>query len=202
MIMMQKSHEVAHPVSDLIRNRRSIRSFSGEPVSESKIRSLFEATRWAPSSTNEQPWYYLYVTRDQKELWDKYIDCLTEGNKIWAKDAPLLIFSMARKQFTRNQSENAHALYDLGGANSFLAIQAVELGLQVRQMAGYNHAKVKENLEIPDGFMPGVFIAVGYPGDVASLPEYLRLREAQPRERFVQDEFVSNGIFPGGTNKS
>lgn len=194
--MMQKSHEVAHPVSDLIRNRRSVRSFSGEPVSDAKIRSLFEATRWAPSSTNEQPWYYLYVTRDQKEMWDKYIDCLTDHNKIWAKDAALLIFSMARKQFTRHQVDNAHALYDLGGANSFLAIQAVELGLQVRQVAGFDPAKVKENLQVPDTFMHGVFIAVGYPGDIASLPEYLRLREAQPRERFLQDVFVSNGTFP------
>ena len=193
--MMQKSKEVAYPVSDLIRNRRSIRSFSGEPVSEGKIRSLFEATRWAPSSTNEQPWYYLYVTRDQKELWDKYIDCLTDNNKIWAKGAALLIFSMSRKQFTRNNLDNAHALYDLGGANSFLAIQAVELGLQVRQMAGFNIDKVRKNLGVPDNFIPGVFIAVGYPGNVASLPEYLQVREAAPRERFIQEEFVANGLF-------
>jgi nitroreductase len=193
--MMQKSHEVAYPVSELIRNRRSIRSFSEEPVGESKIRSLFEATRWAPSSTNEQPWYYLYVTRDQKELWNKYVDCLNDNNKIWAKDAPVLIFSMARTQFTRYQVDNAHAMYDLGGANSFLAIQAVELGLQVRQMAGYNVAKARENLNIPAHYTPGVFIAVGYPGDLASLPEHLRLREAAPRERFLQDEFVLNGIF-------
>lgn len=197
---MLKSHDVAHPVSDLIRNRRSIRSFSGEAVSETQIRSLFEATRWAPSSTNAQPWHYLYVTRDQTELWEKYIDCLTDNNKIWAKGAALLIFSMARKSFGRNQLDNPHAMYDLGGANSFLAVQAVELGLQVRQMAGYSPARVKENLAIPEGFIPGVFIAVGYPGDVAALPEYLRLREAQPRERFLQDEFVSNGIFQRHAN--
>jgi nitroreductase len=194
---MQKSHIPSYPVSDLIKNRRSIRSFSGEPVSESQIRSLFEATRWAPSSTNEQPWYYLYVTREQKELWDKYIDCLSEGNKIWAKGAALLIFSMARKRFTRYDADNPHAMYDLGGANSFLAIQAVELGLQVRQMAGFSHAKAKANLGIPDEFEPGVFIAVGFPGDVASLPEHLQLRETAPRVRFLQNEFVSNGVFQG-----
>lgn len=199
MIMFKKSHEVAYPVSDLIRNRRSIRSFSGEPVSEKQIRSLFEAVRWAPSSTNEQPWYYLYVTRDQEELWNKYVDCLTDSNKIWAKGAALLIFSMARTQFSRNLADNAHALYDLGGANSFLAIQAVELGLQVRQMAGFNRTKVKENLNVPNTFMPGVFIAVGYPGDITSLPEYLQLREAAPRERLIQEAFVSNGIFQEST---
>jgi nitroreductase len=107
----------------------------------------------------------------------------------------VLIFSMARKQFTRNNLDNAHALYDLGGANSFLAIQAVELGLQVRQMAGYNIEKARENLAIPNNFIPGVFIAVGYPGNVASLPEHLQVREAAPRERIVQEEFVGNGLF-------
>lgn len=193
---MQKSDLFSYPVSDLIKNRKSIRSFSKEPVGNDKINSLFEATRWAPSSTNEQPWVYLYATRDQTELWNLFVDCLNETNKIWAKDAPLLIFSMARKQFSRFQSDNAHALYDLGGANSFLAIQAVELGLQVRQMAGYNPAKAKANLQIPDSFVPGVFIAVGYPGDIQSLPEHLQLREAAPRERFLQNEFVFNGSFP------
>lgn len=192
---MEKSHLLSYPVSDLIKNRRSVRSFSGEPVSESQIRSLFEATRWAPSSTNEQPWYYLYVTRDQKELWDKYVECLSEGNKIWAKGAAVLIFSMARKRFNRYDADNPHAMYDLGGANSFLAIQAVELGLQIRQMAGFSHSKVKTNLGIPEGFEAGVFIAVGYPGDVSSLPENLQRREAAPRERFLQNEFVSNGVF-------
>ncbi len=197
---MSKSSVIDHPVSELIRNRRSIRSFSREAISEEKIHSLFEATRWAPSSTNEQPWYYLYVTPDQKELWDTYVDCLSDMNKVWAKDAALLIFSMARKQFLRNGAPNVHAMYDLGGANSLLAIQAVELGLQVRQMAGYNQAKARENLAIPDTFEPGVFIAVGYPGDVAALPENLRVREAAPRERYLQDQFVLNGKFTSSSH--
>jgi hypothetical protein len=62
-------------------------------------------------------------------------------------------------------------------------------------MAGFNHTKVKANLGVPDAFEMGVFIAVGYPGDVTSLPEHLRVREAAPRERFLQNEFVSNGVF-------
>ena len=160
-----------------------------------RINSLFEATRWAPSSTNEQPWVYIYATRDQVELWDKLFSCLNEGNKIWAKDAPLLILSLARKNFTRFSGTNTYAMYDLGGANSFLSLQAVELGLQVRQMAGFHHDKAIDQLNIPDTFEIGVFIAVGYPGDPETLPEKLKLREAAPRERFIQQEFVMNRTF-------
>jgi nitroreductase len=160
-----------------------------------KIYSLFEATRWAPSSTNEQPWVYLYAMKDQPELWDRFFEPLDEGNRLWAKEAPLLILSVARRNFTRYPGSNAHALYDLGAANAFLSLQAVELGLQVRQMAGFNYQKAIENLNIPDTYELGVFIAVGYPGDPESLPEHLKRRELAPRERFSQQRFVMNRIF-------
>ncbi len=193
---MQKSNEFEHPILDLIKNRRSSRAFSRQPIAPGKINSLFEATRWAPSSTNEQPWLYIYATQDQPELWNTLFNCLNESNKIWAKDAPLLILSLARKNFSRYSGANAHAMYDLGGANSFLTLQAVELGLQVRQMAGFNYQKTIEDIHIPvESYEVGVFIAVGYSGDPQALPENLKLRELAPRERFLQQEFVMNKTF-------
>jgi nitroreductase len=191
---MQKSSKIDYPVFDLIRNRKSIRAFDGIPVESEKINSLFEATRWAPSSSNEQPWLYIYATKGQ-DLWQKLFEPLNDGNKLWAKDAPLLILSLARRNFSRYPGANAHAMYDLGGANSFLALQAVELGLQVRQMAGFNYEKTRELLNIPDHYEIGVFMAVGYPGDPASLSDNLKLRELAPRERFLQGEFVMNRAF-------
>lgn len=192
---MRKSNQIEHPVIDLIRNRRSSRAFSKRPIEPERIYSLFEATRWAPSSTNEQPWLYIYATHDQTDLWNKLFNCLNEGNKLWAKDAPLIILSLARKNFSIYPGANAHAMYDLGGANSFLTLQAVEMGLQVRQMAGFNPAKTIEEIRIPTTYELGVFIAVGYPGDPETLPEKLKVREQQPRERFLQQEFVMNQIF-------
>jgi nitroreductase len=192
---MNKSTELHHPIASLIKNRRSLRAYDGRPIEPEKIHSLFEAVRWAPSSSNEQPWTYIYATSEQPELWQKLFDCLNDGNKIWAKDAPLLILSMARKNFEANNQPNGFAHYDLGAANSFLALQAVELGLQLRQMAGYSQAKAKELLNIPDTFALGAMIAVGYPGDPAQLPEHLRQRELAARERNTQSEFTRNKIF-------
>ena len=122
-------------------------------------------------------------------------EALDDGNRLWAKEAPVLILSLARKNFTRYEGPNAHALYDLGGANAFLSLQAVELGLQVRQMAGFDPLVAKRNLKIPDDYELGVFIAAGYPGDPSSLPEKLRVRETAPRERYAQEVFVMNKTF-------
>jgi len=191
---MQTSFELEYEVAELIKNRRSIRSFAPEEIEESKIATLFEATRWAPSSTNEQPWRYIFATKGQP-LFDTILASLNEGNRVWAQHAPLLVVSLARKHFTRFSGENAYALYDLGGANALLALQAVDLGLQVRQMAGFHHDQLRSALHVPDAYHLGVVMAIGYPGSPDSLPENLRVREQAPRERYRQAEFVMNKTF-------
>lgn len=184
------------PVLELIKERRSKRAYSTQPIEEDKIKSLFEAARWAPSSMNEQPWTYLYATKDQPELWNRIFESLSEGNRIWAVDAPLLIVSLARIKFIRNGRTNTSARYDLGAANAFLSLQATALGLNVHQMGGYDKDKLVENLNVPlEEFEPGVVIAVGYPGDAEKLPDNLKQREEAPRLRYPQESFVMNKSF-------
>src|SRR5262249_35758113 len=47
---------------DWLRARRSVRSFTPEPVGRSLLERLFEAAVCAPSSTNRQPWRFACVT--------------------------------------------------------------------------------------------------------------------------------------------
>ncbi|MEQ8424468.1 MAG: nitroreductase family protein [Cyclobacteriaceae bacterium] len=189
------SSDVDYPIAELIIKRRSKRAFADKDIDPDKIKSLFEAARWAPSSMNEQPWTYIYATRDQSDLWNKVFDSLNEGNQVWVKRAPLLVVSMARKIFLRNGQPNTSAKYDLGGANAFLSLQATALGLNVHQMGGFSRKMLTDNLNIPDDFEPGVIIAIGYPGDPDQLPENLKERELAPRFRIDQDKFVMNKSF-------
>lgn len=193
---MEKSTKFASPVMPEIQKRRSRRVYADTMVEPEKIRSLFEAARWAPSSLNEQPWFYIYATRDQTELYNKIFDTLNEGNKIWARHAPLLILSMARKNFLQFDSPNPAARYDLGGANAFLSLQAAHLDLNVRQMAGFDPQRITTSLNIPHTLEPVIVMAIGYVGNVDNLPDKLRAREAASRERYVEREFVLNNGFP------
>lgn len=192
---MSKSNQVEYPVTELIEQRRSRRAYSVSPIEREKIKSLFEAARWAPSSMNEQPWAYVYATKDQPELWNKLLDLLNESNRVWAINAPLLILSLARKTHMRNGANNAMARYDTGAANTLLSIQATQLGLNVHQMGGYDRHKAIESLNIPEAYEPIVVMAIGYPGDPDSLSENLKLREVAPRERYTQEFFVMNKSF-------
>lgn len=197
---MQKSTEFASPIMDVIKNRRSRRAYSDKLVEPEKIHSLFEAARWAPSSLNEQPWYYVYASRGQ-ELWQKIFESLNEGNKVWATNAPLLICSLARKNFIRFNTPNPSARYDLGAANAFLSLQAAHLGLNVHQIAGFDGNTIIKNLGVPDRYEPVIVMAIGYPGDIQTLPDKLKEREVAPRERYVKKEFVMNRTFYEGSDE-
>lgn len=192
---MQKSNQLEFPVAALIEQRRSRRAYSSQPIEPEKIQSLFEAARWAPSSMNEQPWAYIYATQDQPELWTRLLDALNESNRVWAKKAPLLVLSMARKTHILNGAVNVAAKYDVGAANAFLSMQATQFGLNVHQMGGYDRKQVIESLNIPETHEPIVIIAIGYLGDAENLPANLKQREVAPRERYTQDFFVMNKPF-------
>ena len=191
---MQASSDFESDVLELIKSRRSHRAFSSRAIEPEKIKSLFEAARWAPSSLNEQPWAYVYATKGQ-ELWEKVFDTLSPSNKVWAKEAPLLIVSFCKKNFSRNGSPNGAAKYDVGAANAFLSLQATHLGLNTHQMGGFDHQLLRQNLNVPDSFDEGVIIAIGYRGDLNQLPTHLQERETSPRMRNVQEEFVMNRSF-------
>ena len=50
--------EINSPVLQAIFQRRSIRSFTPDPVSRDALVTILEAARWAPSGKNRQPWRF------------------------------------------------------------------------------------------------------------------------------------------------
>jgi nitroreductase len=182
------------PVDQLIAKRRSGRAFSSKPVDAATLGSLLEAARWAASCSNEQPWIFIVTKnvtgKDEPSGHDRMLKCLVDFNIQWARHAPVLILSVARLNFSASGKPNRHALYDLGQAAGNLALQATALGLMAHQMAGFDGEKARSEFRIPAGYEPASVIAVGYPGDPASLPDKLRERDLAPRQRKPQHDFV------------
>jgi nitroreductase len=193
---MEKPAETTYSIEPLIARRWSPRAFDERPVEPEKLRSLFEAARWAPSSNNEQPWRFLTATKHTNRAdYDKLFSCLFEGNSKWVFRAPVLMLSVASLVFEDGGKPNRHGMHDTGMAVENLVLQATALGLQVHQMAGYDVEKARRECQIPSGFEPVAMIAVGYPGDPAVLPDYLRERELKPRERQPIEDFVFSATW-------
>jgi nitroreductase len=191
--MMEKPADTQYPIHDLIKRRWSPRAFSDQLVEAEKLRMLFEAARWAPSSNNEQPWRFIVATKDHETEWNRLLDCLVEGNRKWAYRAPALILSVASLNFQEDSTPNRHAFHDTGMAVENLVLQATALGLSTHQMAGFDVEKARADLKIPSGYEPVAMIAVGYPGDLASLPDRLRERELRSRSRQLISEWTFSG---------
>lgn len=182
-----------YPVIELIKNRWSPRAFSSNPVEEETIMSLLEAARWAPSCFNEQPWNFILFKRENQEEFNKILDVLSARNKLWAKNAPLILLSVAKTDFERNGKKNRHAFHDVGAAVTNLTLQATSIGLFVHQMAGFDSEKAKQLFNIPKGYEPVSAIAVGYYGSSINLPEEFKKAESAHRSRKPISDFAFYG---------
>jgi nitroreductase len=187
---MKNPAPTEYPINELLRERWSPRAFADKSISSSDLRSLFEAARWAPSSSNEQPWAFIVATRDDRENFSKAIQPLVEFNAKWAKHANVLGFAISELAFAKNNTPNRNAHYDTGAAMSQLTTEATSRGLLVHQMAGFDPDTAREVFEIPSGWEAIAAFAIGYPGDPASLPQPYRDRETAPRVRKPIREFV------------
>jgi nitroreductase len=193
MASPKKPATTSEPIHDALAHRWSPRAFNSRPVEPEKLRSLFEAARWAASSYGAQPWFFIVGTKDDPENYKRVLDTFVEFNQGWAKGAPVLALSVARHKFEHNGETNRHAFHDVGQAVANLATQATVLGLAVHQMAGIDPEKARKIFDVPEGYEVVAGMAIGYPGDPAALPDQLRERELAPRDRKPLSSFVFTG---------
>lgn len=187
---------VDFPVLESIQARWSPYRFDPVPIEVQKLKTCFEAARWAASSFNDQPWFWIVATRDEPEQFQRMVGCLMSPNQGWASNAGALVLSVIRETFAYNKKPNRVALHDLGQAAAHFALQATALGLQVHQMAGIDQAAIRREYGIPDGHEPQTAIAIGYPDTSEPTDETaISLHERDSGERKRRE--LSEQLFSG-----
>lgn len=182
-------------ITDIIINRHSPRAFSSKEVEPEKLKEIFELTRWAPSAYNAQPWKFIYATKKDTDIYNKMLESLIDFNKSWAKNAPVLILTVAAKKFEHNGKDNPTSQYDLGQSVAYLTLAASAQGLHLHQMSGFSVEKAISLFNIPEKYLPVSIIALGYKGDLSVLPEDLQKMENNPRSRKSVNEIFLNEGF-------
>ncbi len=167
---------------ELITKRRSIRAFSDKEISKKDMQTILEAASWAPSSMNEQPWRYIYAYRGTAGF-DTIWKCLVPSNQSWTDKAAVLMVSVAKKNFVRNDKANRHYMHDTGLANENLFTQAISMDIYAHPMGGFNMELTRASLQLGEDEEAVCFIALGYKGDPNSLEEPNRTRETEERTR-------------------
>lgn len=182
-----------YPIDSLFLKRWSPRAMSGESLSDEQIMTLFEAARWAPSSYNNQPWRFIYAKR-QTPAWQPLFNVLVPANQEWAQHAAVIFLLISHTVFALNNKPSRTHSFDAGAAWENLALQATILGLVAHGMEGFDYAKAKSDLRIPDTYTVEAMFAIGKPGNSKDLPEPLQAREF-PSDRKPVKELVFEGIF-------
>jgi nitroreductase len=177
-------------ILEIIQERWSPYSFSPAPVEKFKLKAMFEAAGYAPSCNNEQPWTFVFTTREDKDIFDDFIGFMVDGNKVWAKNAYAIVISMARTRFSHSDKPNRWAFHDTGMAVAHLLLQAQALDVHVHQMAGYSIEKVKEYFKLGDDIEPIAMMAIGYLGDGSLISPELLKRDEKRRPRRGINEYV------------
>ena len=140
-------------VFDCIRTRRTVRTFKPEPVPDEVVHRMLQAARWAPSSSNSQPWHFIVVK--SRETLAALGDIATQGPFI--ADAPVAI-AIVMDNAPRPQMDAGRALQQM-------ELVAWSEGLGTC-FVGFREAgqpeKVKELLGIPDSMELITVLPFGY----------------------------------------
>lgn len=151
------------PFSQIISKRHSGYSYDAtRQVTQSHIQAIIKAAQLAPSSYNDQPWFFIICDRTtHPEAYEKVFNSLVEFNQQWVKNVPVLIVAVASWK-SHNGEWNRHAQYDTGAAAYSMMLQATSLGLMAHQMGGFDEAKISKSFGIPQDFVPMAVMAIGY----------------------------------------
>lgn len=187
---------VEYPILESIKNRWSPREFADTPITEENVNLLLEAGRWAPSTSNMQPWRVIWGIKGT-EMFDRIYECLDDYNKQWAGNAQVLWLNAFKKTMNDGKKEYFHALHDLGLFMGNVIQQASSMGIAVHQMAGIRFKDALKEFGFPEDYHVATGVAFGYyGGEVNNLPEALRDQEMKEmRIRKTQDQFAFNGNF-------
>jgi nitroreductase len=168
-------------VIDILNKRKASRAFSEQALEPEIVDKLMNAAQLSASCFNNQPWRFLFLT--EHEALEKGRKALSPGNS-WGKIAPLLIIGFSKKDLDCQMKDGrSYYLFDLGMTVQLILLQATELNLVARPIAGYSPQVLREEFKIPEEFEVYIMIIVGYEGDINKLDQKLQEKSRAPRTR-------------------
>ena len=178
------------PFGALARGRRSVRSYTDEPVARAVVEQVVEAGRWAPSPHGRQPWRFVVLTRlaAKRELAEAMGDewrrnLAMDGQSMDVVDirlhksyqrllaAPVLIIPCLYEADLdrypdpdRQAAEHLMAVQSVGAAAQTMLLAAYSLGLDGGWMCAplFCQAAVRAALGLDTHYAPQAILTLGY----------------------------------------
>ena len=142
----------------LFDNARTHNGFTAAPVSEAKLRQLYDLMKWAPTSANTSPARIVFVTSPEARA--KLLECVSPGNVEKTRSAPVTaIIGMdmafyeklpvlfphadARSWFVgKKEFADTTAFRNSSIQGGYFILAARAVGLDCGPMSGFDHEKM------------------------------------------------------------
>jgi nitroreductase len=166
---------------DLVKKRRSVRSYLDRPVDDALLDKVLESGRLAPSACNNQPWVFI-VLKDKTsrpKLENVY-------RREWFLRAPVIIAVCSDRSVSWKSTDGRDSFaIDAAIALDHLTLAAAEAGLGTCWICAFNVAEARKALMLPDNIDPVAFTPLGYPAAETPQPKNRkRLYDIVFRERY------------------
>lgn len=147
---------------EVIQNRRTIRRFKPDPVSEDQIQTVLEAGRWAPSFSNLQPWKFIVVKDPPLK---KAIDQAAKESVLhWGiHEAPVAILVCVDRRV-----DPLHAIETGAAATQNMTLMAYHLGLGsgwIGIMGTEAEIAIQKLLKFPEAIRIVSLVPIGMPDE-------------------------------------
>lgn len=191
-------------ITELLKNRVSIRRFQDKPVPEAVIQEMLEAARLSPSGGNEQPWAFGVIT---DPFLTAEIARLAHGQE-WIACAPLVVVlctvcvedarggrDIQLHRFPRYAqaitSISQHLYWSLNQEEhqtkipgAHMALAALEHGVASCWVSRFDVEELAQILNLPANYLPSEIMVFGYPET-----------QQRPREKKSLEELVFRNGF-------
>lgn len=156
---------------DLVKRRRSTRTYLNTPVEQEKLDYILSCAQWAPSAVNKQPWRFYVLTGDSlKAIKRTYA-------REWLQEAPLciVITGIHDQAWHRAADDKDHTDVDISIAAEHVVLAAEEQGLATCWVCNFDVPMCKEQLSLAEDEEPIVILPIGYTSSgAASKPKTSR----------------------------
>src|SRR4030066_2440481 len=122
------------------------------------------AARWAPPCASRQPWRFVIVAGEGPAR--PAVEASLDAGNGWAKRAPVLLVTGARKADGAVVEARGYFHHDTGVGTMSLLFRAADQGLLAHPMAGWKEQPLRAALSLPEDFLPIAGIAGGYEGRI------------------------------------
>jgi nitroreductase len=164
-------------LSEAIKNRRSIRKFTNDPVPADLIKEILNAGMAAPSSGNLQCRHFYVVTNADLK---KKIAAAALDQKFIAESPVVFVICADHKIRAEygDRGVSTYVLLDCAAAVQNMLLTAHSLKLGTCWVGAFYEDRVAKILDIPDNYRPMAIVPCGYPAESPETPPRVRFDDA------------------------